>query len=116
MICEKCKKQRVVLHSLCRNCYQVKEQKEEFIVENINKVLPFSIALNFCQNLNRYTDDCNEDDLFGYALYVKGDKGIVATKDYDLDENKWTIIMCNAKFHMSEGETGLKVKIHKDKE
>ena len=113
MICEKCKNQRAVSQSLCRNCYQVREQKEEFIIENMNKVLPFKVALNFCQNLNRYTDDCEEDDVFGYALYVKGDKGIVVTKDYDIDENEWNILMCNAMFHMKDGEKSLKVTLHR---
>ncbi|MBT4479065.1 MAG: hypothetical protein HOC66_06615 [Flavobacteriales bacterium] len=86
------------------------------IKKHLNKIVPFDVALKLCQTLNRYTDDCDEKEVFGYALYGNklDDNGIVVTKDHDIDENEWTIIMCNAKYHMKEDEIGLKVKIHKE--
>jgi len=118
--CTKCGEVATLLY-LCRRCNRIRIQKEEYIIENINKILHFNSALNLCQTLNRYTDDCDEDEVFGYALFGKKDKengvndyGIVVTKDNDIDENEWTMIMCNAMFHMKEDEIGLKVKIHKE--
>ena len=86
------------------------------IKDKINKVLPFDIALELCQTLNRYTDDCKEEEVFGYALYGKIDDntGIVVDTNYDIDENEWDMIMCNAMYLMKEDEIGLKVKIHKE--
>ena len=115
MICKKCGEEPAFF-GLCRSCHRIRIQKEEYIVENINKILPFNDALNFCQKLNRYTDDCDDDEVFGYALYGKIDdnKGIVVDKDYDIDENVWTMIMCNAMYLMKEGDKVLKVTIHKE--
>ena len=115
MFCEKCGEEPAFF-GLCRYCHQRRIRQSKYIKENINKILPFDEALKFCQTLNRITDDCKESEVFGYALYGNEEdkSGIVVDKDYDIDENEWTIIMCNAKFHMSEGETGLKVKINKD--
>lgn len=113
MICKKCGEEPAFF-GLCRRCHRIRIQKEENIIDKMNKVLPFNIALNLCQTLNRYTDDCDDNEVFGYALFVKKDEGIVVDKDYDIDENIWTLIMCNAMYYMKEDEIGLKVKIHKE--
>ena len=93
------------------NCYM---HCNKSIKNNLNKIVPFDVALKFCQTLNRYTDDCDEKEVFGYALYKLGRAGIVVDKDYDIDENEWEIIMCNAMYHRKEGDIGLKVTIHKE--
>ena len=115
MICEKCGEEPAIL-GLCWYCHQKRIRQSKYIKDNLNKVLPFDEALKLCQTLNRITDDCKESEVFGYALYGNEEdkSGIVVDKDYDIDETKWEIIMCNDMFHMSEGEKGLKVKIHKE--